>query len=125
MKKAGAKDSNDAGKVRKEDPGAPGRGRRLRGPGGCLSFRGRLSKPSDANLLVITLDTTRADCLGVYGGEGNHTANLDALARKGNCVRELRDARAADAARPRFAIHGPDASGPPGQEQRPLCPGIR
>jgi len=53
-------------------------------------FRGRLSKPFDANLLVITLDTTRADCLGVYGGEGNHTANLDALARKGilfeNCV---------------------------------------
>jgi len=52
--------------------------------------RGRRPKPFGANLLVITLDTTRADCLGAYGGEGNHTPNLDTLAREGirfeNCV---------------------------------------
>ena len=39
--------------------------------------------PFDGNLLVITLDTTRADSLGAYGGEGNHTPNLDRLARGG------------------------------------------
>jgi arylsulfatase A-like enzyme/tetratricopeptide (TPR) repeat protein len=48
------------------------------------------SPPLDGNLLVITLDTTRADSLGVYGGEGDRTPHLDRLARGGvrfeNCI---------------------------------------
>jgi len=47
-------------------------------------------EPFAGNLLVITLDTTRADSLGIYGGIGNHTPNLDRLAREGvmfrNCL---------------------------------------
>ena len=35
------------------------------------------------NLLLITLDTTRADRLGCYGYAAAHTPNLDALARGG------------------------------------------
>ncbi|HUP42509.1 MAG TPA: sulfatase-like hydrolase/transferase [Thermoanaerobaculia bacterium] len=35
------------------------------------------------NLLLITLDTTRADHLGAYGAEGSGTPNLDRLARRG------------------------------------------
>lgn len=35
------------------------------------------------NVVLITLDTTRADHLGCYGAEGVTTPNLDALARKG------------------------------------------
>jgi len=52
--------------------------------------RGPRAAPFTGNLLVITLDTTRADSLGAYGGEGNRTPNLDRLARDGilfkNCV---------------------------------------
>jgi arylsulfatase A-like enzyme/Flp pilus assembly protein TadD len=36
-----------------------------------------------ANLLIVTLDTTRADHLGCYGYARAHTPNLDALARSG------------------------------------------
>ncbi len=36
-----------------------------------------------ANLLLVTLDTTRADRLGCYGWPGAHTPRLDALARSG------------------------------------------
>ena len=53
-------------------------------------FKSNRKIPFDGNLLVITLDTTRADSLGAYGGEGNHTPHLDQLAREGimfkNCV---------------------------------------
>jgi arylsulfatase A-like enzyme/Tfp pilus assembly protein PilF len=38
---------------------------------------------SDLNVLVITLDTTRADRLGAYGYAGIATPNLDRLAREG------------------------------------------
>jgi arylsulfatase A-like enzyme/Tfp pilus assembly protein PilF len=38
---------------------------------------------SSLNLLLITLDTTRADRLGCYGYEPGSTANIDALARQG------------------------------------------
>lgn len=48
-----------------------------------LFFQSKGKEPFDGNLLVITLDTTRADSLGVYGGAGNHTPNLDRLARDG------------------------------------------
>src|SRR5438552_14500153 len=39
--------------------------------------------PSDLNLVVITLDTTRADRLGPYGSRNVETPNLDRLAREG------------------------------------------
>jgi len=39
------------------------------------------SKPR--NVLLITLDTTRADALSCYGGKHGHTPNLDALAAEG------------------------------------------
>jgi arylsulfatase A-like enzyme/tetratricopeptide (TPR) repeat protein len=55
-----------------------------------LAIKGRRAEPLEGNLLIITLDTTRADSLGAYGGEGNHTPRLDRLAREGimfkNCV---------------------------------------
>jgi len=39
--------------------------------------------PSDLNVIVITMDTTRADRLGPYGFAGIQTPNLDRLAREG------------------------------------------
>jgi len=44
---------------------------------------GQGSPPSDLNLLLITLDTTRADALGCYGGTEARTPNLDRLAAEG------------------------------------------
>jgi arylsulfatase A-like enzyme/Tfp pilus assembly protein PilF len=47
---------------------------------------GRLAgglRTGDLNLLLITLDTTRADRLGAYGFTGIETPNLDRLAREG------------------------------------------
>src|SRR5262245_26838294 len=38
---------------------------------------------ADLNLVVITLDTTRADRIGAYGFAGIETPNLDRLAREG------------------------------------------
>jgi arylsulfatase A-like enzyme len=38
---------------------------------------------NEANVVVLTLDTTRADHLGVYGYERAHTPNLDAWAKRG------------------------------------------
>ncbi len=35
------------------------------------------------NVLLLTLDTTRADALGAFGGRGTHTPELDALAARG------------------------------------------
>lgn len=45
-----------------------------------------VARPSDArprNVLLITLDTTRADRIGAYGYAQANTPNLDALAREG------------------------------------------
>lgn len=39
--------------------------------------------PADLNLLVITLDTTRADRIGAYGYTNGETPTLDRLAREG------------------------------------------
>lgn len=69
--------------------GAP---RRLAGPGvlcllglalwvGCRGGGGSGDRPT--NLLVITLDTLRADRLGSYGYAAGATPNLDALAARG------------------------------------------
>jgi arylsulfatase A-like enzyme/Tfp pilus assembly protein PilF len=53
---------------------------------GLLTFsgckKGKL-EAADYNLLVITLDTTRADRLGAYGYKTAQTPNLDSLAQKG------------------------------------------
>ena len=35
------------------------------------------------NVLLLTLDTTRADALGAFGGKGVHTPRLDTLAARG------------------------------------------
>jgi len=40
-------------------------------------------RPADLNLLVITLDTTRADRLGAYGWPDSATPALDRIAREG------------------------------------------
>jgi arylsulfatase A-like enzyme/Tfp pilus assembly protein PilF len=39
--------------------------------------------PSGLNVVVVTLDTTRADRLGCYGFKGIETPSIDALAREG------------------------------------------
>ena len=51
----------------------------LLGPGRMRIGRGAIPR----NVLLITLDTTRADHLGCYGYEPAKTPNLDALAREG------------------------------------------
>jgi choline-sulfatase len=43
--------------------------------------------PAAINLVLLTLDTTRADHLGCYGGRGAHTPALDALAARGTRYR--------------------------------------
>jgi arylsulfatase A-like enzyme/Tfp pilus assembly protein PilF len=40
-------------------------------------------RPADLNLLVITLDTTRADRIGAYGYQNIETPTIDRLAREG------------------------------------------
>lgn len=40
-------------------------------------------RPSDLNLLLITLDTTRADAIGVYGSRDSRTPTIDRLAQSG------------------------------------------
>jgi arylsulfatase A-like enzyme/Tfp pilus assembly protein PilF len=40
-------------------------------------------RPSDLNLLLVTLDTTRADRIHAYGFDGIETPNFDRLAREG------------------------------------------
>ncbi len=39
--------------------------------------------PAPATIIVVTLDTTRADRLGAYGYDGAHTPHIDALAQRG------------------------------------------
>ena len=52
--------------------------------GGLFAWRrASVTRPSDLNLLVITLDTTRADRLGTYGYAAAQTPTLDRLAREG------------------------------------------
>jgi choline-sulfatase len=51
-------------------------------PGAC-SRSGKEGAASGLNLLVITLDTTRADALGLYGNPDNVSPNIDRLGREG------------------------------------------
>lgn len=46
--------------------------------------------PIDYNLLILTLDTTRADRIGAYGNAGAATPNIDRLAREGVIFRNCR-----------------------------------
>ena len=55
----------------------------LRSPGGGWPAELVSGSASGANVLLITLDTTRADRLGCYGYEAAETPNLDALAASG------------------------------------------
>src|ERR1700682_3563203 len=41
------------------------------------------NKPSRPNILIITVDTLRADRVGCYGYAGGLTPNIDAMARDG------------------------------------------
>jgi arylsulfatase A-like enzyme/Tfp pilus assembly protein PilF len=50
---------------------------------GCGGSGGGGGRPAGPNVLLITLDTTRADRLGSYGYAGARTPRLDALAREG------------------------------------------
>jgi len=43
----------------------------------------KLNPNQDLNIILITLDTTRADRIGCYGYEKGETPNLDSLARRG------------------------------------------
>ena len=49
---------------------------------GCLSLAG-CGRERPPDVLLVTLDTTRTDALGCYGGALAHTPHLDALARGG------------------------------------------
>ncbi len=48
-----------------------------------LYSRSPVKKNRDANVVIITLDTTRADRIGIYGYKPARTPNIDAIARKG------------------------------------------
>src|SRR5262245_28270430 len=53
---------------------------------GTGSIAGRLSRgvaQSDLNLLLVTLDTTRADRLGAYGSTARATPAFDRIAAEG------------------------------------------
>jgi choline-sulfatase len=61
-----------------------GGSRETRTPGGAVVGRlPRGVRPQDLNLLVITLDTTRADRLGAYGWPQSPTPTLDRIAQEG------------------------------------------
>ena len=52
-------------------------------PGPASSGGAETASGPARNLVLVTLDTTRADRLGCYGARGVETPNLDALARRG------------------------------------------
>src|SRR6266851_2883229 len=51
--------------------------------GSAVGHLPRGVQPADLNLLVITLDTTRADRLGAYGWPDSATPALDRIASEG------------------------------------------
>ena len=57
--------------------------RRRPTPGRARAISRLRPGPKDLNVVVVTLDTTRADRLGCYGFGGIETPNIDGLAREG------------------------------------------
>ncbi len=53
----------------------------------CSTSRPPAAPPSARNVLVITIDTLRADRLGIYGAAKVQTPNIDRLAREGAFAR--------------------------------------
>jgi choline-sulfatase len=49
----------------------------------CSTTRAPVSNPAARNVLLITIDTLRADHVGAYGWTRGRTATLDAIARNG------------------------------------------
>src|SRR5262245_34024898 len=50
---------------------------------GCTSPRPQMATPSARNLLLVTIDTLRADRVGAYGYKAARTPAIDALAARG------------------------------------------
>ena len=74
------------------------------------------------SVLLITIDTLRADRLGCYGDTRARTPRIDALAAPRDGLRARVHARAHHAARPRVAVHRPASARPRRSRQRRLCP---
>jgi arylsulfatase A-like enzyme/Flp pilus assembly protein TadD len=51
--------------------------------GACACGGERVARTPDANVLLVTLDTTRADRIGAWGHAAARTPSLDGLAREG------------------------------------------
>ena len=58
------------------------------------------------NVLIVTIDTLRADRIGVYGAANVETPNIDRLAREGAWAPQATGARSAHAPLARVALHG-------------------
>ena len=56
--------------------------------GSALLFISGCGSRKPPNVLILTLDTTRADHLGCYGYDKGHTPNLDSLAAEGTLFEE-------------------------------------
>src|SRR2546423_12273682 len=50
---------------------------------GCGAGASRVSSPDRPNVLLVTIDTLRADHVGCYGYRDASTPTIDALARRG------------------------------------------
>ena len=74
------------------------------------------------NLLVITLDTTRADRVGAYGFKNVETPAIDRLAREGVVFEHTMAVGTADAAGARQHLHRPLPSRARGARQRGVLP---
>ena len=78
----------------------------------------------DLNVVVVTLDTTRADRLGCYGFSGGGTTpHLDALARDGVVFENATADRAPDLPLALVDVHRPHPAAPRRARQRRLLPG--
>ena len=90
---------------------------------GCVFGCGRSPatgrRPATPNVLLVTIDTLRADRLGCYGHAGAATPTLDALAAPGRALRDRGRARAPDRAVPRLDPHRAHPARPrlPGQRR--------
>ena len=79
--------------------------------------------PSALNVVVVTLDTTRADRLGCYGFRGVETPNIDAPRPRRRGLRPRDRHRPAHVPVALLDLHGPRAAAPRRARQRRLLPG--